>query len=607
MAAPNEKLAESLDVLKVLQKGGRCVFRSDDFSRVHRERLVENGFLQNVMKGWLISSSFGAREGDSTPWYASFWEFCARYSGERFGDEWYLSPEQSLWLQGERTVIPDQIVVNSPKGTNNKIELPFGTSLYDLKVPAMSAAENLVTREGLRLFSSAASLVGVGETFFARNPVESQVVLASLPDASDLLRLLLDGGNSTKAGYLAGAFRRIGRAELADEIVRAMKRSGYDVREIDPFEATQSVGKPPPGSTPIAGRLEMMWEATRETVIKDFPKAPGLPKEKDREAYLRNVDEIYQSDAYHSLSIEGYSVSAALIEKVRQGGWSPDRNERDRRDRDALAARGYWQAFQAVKDSVNKVLAGKNPGALARAEHKNWYGELFQPFVTAGVLRAGELAGYRKNAVYLRTSRYAPPRWEAVRDAMPAYFDLLEKETEPSVRTVLGHWLFGYIHPYPDGNGRMARFLMNVMLASGGYPWTVIRLRDRRAYLAALDRASIDVDIKPFTTLLAQRVRWALEKHDLTFPDQTEKFDFDREVVLFFGQDGKTRIRCTISRETLDDDFRADNREKVEVFRENRKVIEEAARQKYLAGDTETDGFILIHSGEMAKAGGRWR
>jgi fido (protein-threonine AMPylation protein) len=601
MAAPNEKLAESLDVLKAMQEGGRRVFRSDDFSRVHRERLTENWFLQDVMKGWLISSSPGARGGDSTPWYASFWEFCARYCRERFGDQWHLSPEQSLWLQGERTVIPDQVVVNSPKGTNNKIELPFGTSLYDLKVPVLPAAENLVTRDDLRLFSPAASLVSVGETFFARNPVESQVVLASLHDASDLLRLLLDGGNSTKAGYLAGAFRRIGRADLADEIVRSMKRGGYDVRESDPFEATRSVGKPRPGSTPIAGRLEMMWEATRKTVSKDFPKAPRLPKEKDREAYIRNVDEIYLSDAYHSLSIEGYSVSAALIEKVRQGGWNPDRNERDRRDRDALAARGYWQAFQVVKDSVNKVLTGKNPGVLARAEHKDWYGELFQPFVTAGVLRAGELAGYRRNAVYLRTSRYAPPRWEAVRDAMPAYFDLLEKETEPAVRAVLGHWLFGYIHPYPDGNGRLARFLMNVMLASGGYPWTVIRLRDRKAYLAALDRASIDVDIKPFTTLLAQRVRWALEKHDLTFPDQTKKFDFDREVVLFFGQDGKTSIRCAISRESLDDEFRGDDREKVEVFLENRKVIEEAARQKYLAGDTETDGSILIHSGELVK------
>jgi hypothetical protein len=61
MAAPNEKLPESLEVLKELQAGGRRVFRSDDLSRVHRERLVENGFLQEVMKGWSISASPGAR------------------------------------------------------------------------------------------------------------------------------------------------------------------------------------------------------------------------------------------------------------------------------------------------------------------------------------------------------------------------------------------------------------------------------------------------------------------------------------------------------------------------------------------------------------------
>src|SRR5947207_3757490 len=216
MPTPSAKLAESLDVLKALQEGGRRVFRSDDLTRVHRERLAENGFLRDVMKGWLISSSPGAREGDSTPWYASFWEFCARYCEERFRDEWYLSPEQSLWLHGERTVIPDQVVVNSPKGTNNKIELLFGTSLYDLKVPAMPPAENLVMRDGLRLFSPAASLVGVGETFFARNPVESQVVRASLADGSELLRVLLGGGSSTKAGYLAGPFRPIGPSGAAD-------------------------------------------------------------------------------------------------------------------------------------------------------------------------------------------------------------------------------------------------------------------------------------------------------------------------------------------------------------------------------------------------------
>ena len=44
---------------------------------------------------------------------------------------------------------------------------------------------------------------------------------------------------------------------------------------------------------------------------------------------------------------------------------------------------------------------------------------------------------------------------------------------------------------------------MNAMLASGGYPWTVIRVEDRNAYLAALDRASIDMKIEPFAEFIA--------------------------------------------------------------------------------------------------------
>jgi hypothetical protein len=594
MATPNEKLAESLDVLKALQRGGRRVFRSDDLGRIHRERLVANGFLQEVMKGWLISSSPSAREGESTPWYASFWEFCARYSNHRFGEEWHLSPEQSLLLHGERTVIPDQVVVNSPKGTNNAIGLLFGTSLYDLKVPAMSAAADLVVRDGLRLFSPAAALVRVVESFFRRNPVETQVILASLADVSGLLRLVLNGGHSAKAGYLAGAFRQAGRPDLAGEIISAMKSADYDVRESNPFEAGQIFGTLRWARPPIVGRVEMLWESMRGAVVETFPKEPGLPK--DRDAYLRFVDGIYKSDAYHSLSIEGYSVTPEVIERVRQGNWDPEHHEDDGKSRDALAARGYWQAFQLVKGSVEKVIAGENAGARARAAHKEWYRELFQPCVAAGLIEPGALAGYRNIAVYLRTSRYVPPRWEAVRDAMPVLFDLLEGEPEPSVRAVLGHWLFGYIHPYPDGNGRMARFLMNVMLASGGYPWTVIRVEDRDAYLGALDRASIDMDIRPFSTFVAQRVQWSLERRDLQFPKAEEKYYSDRGVVVFWGQNGETRVRCEISREALDDHFHGDDKDKLVVFRSNRRAIEEEARRKYLAGLTEVDGSILLRT-----------
>jgi fido (protein-threonine AMPylation protein) len=245
-------------------------------------------------------------------------------------------------------------------------------------------------------------------------------------------------------------------------------------------------------------------------VLAVFPPPPGLPS--DRKAFLQFVDDIYQSDAYNSLSIEGYTVSVALVERVREGNWDPDHHDDDRQSRDALAARGYWQAFRVVKANVGEIIAGVNPGRLVRAAHRDWYRELFQPCVSAGLIAPSALAGYRNDAVYLRTSRYVPPRWEAVRDAMPALFDLLEHETEPGVRAVLGHWLLGYVHPYPDGNGRMARFLMNAMLASGGYPWTVVRIEDRSAYLAALDRASIDTDIGPFAEFIAERVRWSMQQ-----------------------------------------------------------------------------------------------
>jgi len=510
MAAPHEKLAASLAALQELQKDGRRVFRSGELSRVHRERLVRNGFLKEIMKGWLVSWNPGATPGDTTPWFASFWEFCARYCAERFGGDWYLSPEQSLLLHAEHTVIPQQAVVYTPKGANNTVTLLFGTSLYDLRQKQMPPAADITVREGLRLFTPEAALVRVPESFFSRYPVEAQVALARVRDASDLLGRLLEGGHSVVAGRLAGALRRMERPDMADEIAGTMKGAGYDVRESDPFAPEQAFGAAPGAASPIVSRLNLLWEAFRAPVLAAFPDAPGKPL--DRQAYLRFVDDIYQSDAYHSLSIEGYSVTPELIERVRAGAWNPDDHDGDRHSRDALAARGYWQAFQRVRETVERIISDGEAGALVRGAHREWYRELFQPCVAAGLIPPAALAGYRSNAVYMRGSRHVPPRWEVVRDAMPALFDLLEREPEPCVRAVLGHWLFGYIHPYPDGNGRMARFVMNAMLASGGYPWTVIRVQDRDAYLAALERASVDQDIEPFARFIAERVRWSLEQ-----------------------------------------------------------------------------------------------
>ena len=171
-----------------------------------------------------------------------------------------------------------------------------------------------------------------------------------------------------------------------------------------------------------------------------------------------------------------------------------------------MAARGYWQAFQSVQESLKKILDGGNPVEAVDEDHSKWHGELFGPSVVAGIISAVDLAGYRNGPVYLRRSMHVPPPGEAVRDCMPAFFDLLREETNSAVRVVLGHFIFVYIHPYMDGNGRMGRFLMNTMLASGGYPWTVIPVDQRDAYMAALEAASVGQNIVPFAELLARLV-----------------------------------------------------------------------------------------------------
>ena len=455
------------------------------------------------MKGWYVPSDPEEKRGESTGWYASFWDFCAAYLEERFGKEWCLSPEQSLFLHAGNRTVPQQLLVRTPKGGNKPTNLPHNTSLFDLKL-ALPEEQRREQNNKLRIYTLPASLVFTGPGLFRQNSTDARAALAMIQDASDVLAILLDGGHSRIAGRLAGAFRNIGRDKIAQEIIDTMKSAGYDVRENDPFEeqAPFAVGTREP--SPYVTRVKLMWHAMREEIIDNFPAAPREKTNVD--AYMKHVEKIYVTDAYHSLSIEGYRVSAELIKRVRSGAWDPDNEEEDRKGRNALAARGYHEAFETVTQSVRKVLAGENPGEVTGNDHSGWFRKLFAPSVNAGIIKAADLAGYRNSPVYIRESMHVPPSREAVRDLMPLLFELLRNESNPAVRIVLGHFVFVYIHPYIDGNGRMGRFLMNVMLASGGYPWTIIPVEKRDDYMQSLEAASVHQDIKPFTEFLATLV-----------------------------------------------------------------------------------------------------
>jgi hypothetical protein len=443
-------------------------------------------------------------KGESTAWYASFWRFCAVYLDARFGRDWCLSPEQSLTLHAGNWRVPRQLLVRSPKARNKITDLPHHTSLLDVRA-TLPAHKDREEKEGLRIFSLESALIACSPPYFSTNATDVRAALPMIRDASGLLARLLDGGHTTIAGRLAGAFRNTGRGRMADEIVKTMSAAGYAVREADPFADGPSLALPARETSPYVNRIRLLWQKMREPVIARFPSAPGLPR--NIKAYVKRVDDAYVTDAYHSLSIEGYRVTPELIERVRGGAWNPEEDEDDREQRNAMAARGYWQAFQAVQKSLGKILKGENPAEVADVDHGTWYRELFAPSVTVGLLKPADLAGYRNGQVYIRKSMHVPLNRDAVRDAMPAFFDLLREEPHPAVRVVLGHFIFVHIHPYMDGNGRVGRFLMNTMMASGGYPWTVIPVTDRNAYVNALEKASVGEDIAPFADFLARLVK----------------------------------------------------------------------------------------------------
>lgn len=503
MAQPPDKLADSLAVLKAFQDQGFVAIPADELSRTHRERLLKGGFIQQVMRGWYIQSWPDEQPGESTGWYASFWGFCADYLNRRFGTDWCLSPEQSVHLHAGNRSVPRQLLVRSPRGGNKPIQLLHGTSLFDIRLGLPPPAD-MTVKNGLRLYGLPAALIGCAPGEFAAHPVDLRAALAMISDPSDLLARLLDGGHTVVAGRLAGAFRNIGRGRMADRIIEAMLTAGYAAAENDPFADQPSFAPEAREVSPYVNRMRLMWARMREPVLRIFPAPPGLPA--DSEAYLRNVDDIYVNDAYNSLSIEGYRVGAELIERVRAGNWNPDRNEDDRHSRNVLAARGYWQAFQSVKTSVRRILAGENPGTVADDDCHRWYAQLFEPSVVAGILKPAELAGFRNGQVHIRRSMHVPPNRDAVREMMPAFFDLLKAEQEPAVRIVLGHFIFVYIHPYMDGNGRTGRFLMNAMAASAGFPWMITPVDRRAEYMACLEAASVEQNIERFARFLASLV-----------------------------------------------------------------------------------------------------
>lgn len=198
---------------------------------------------------------------------------------------------------------------------------------------------------------------------------------------------------------------------------------------------------------------------------------------------------------YHSNAIEGNSLTlgetrAFLLEGLTANG-KPLKDHLDIRGHDDLIS--FLQLFIQRKERLTE--------AAIREMHKIL---LKEPYETDAVTSDGrivkrkvQLGVYKSEPNGVRMASGEFHQYTLPADVPAKMAELVEwhrkqeetKELHPAVFAALFHHRFVSIHPFDDGNGRMGRILMNLVLMRSGFPPVVIKLQDREPYVAALRRA----------------------------------------------------------------------------------------------------------------------
>ncbi len=200
---------------------------------------------------------------------------------------------------------------------------------------------------------------------------------------------------------------------------------------------------------------------------------------------------------YNSNAIEGNTLTLietkVVLEGITIGGKSL---------REHLEVINHKDAIIYVEEIVQKD-----------EELSEWQIKNIHRLVLKGI--DDENAGqYRKQNVIISGAKHIPPDYLLLNNKMKEFIDWYQsketKEMHPIERATKVHGQFVKIHPFIDGNGRIARLLLNLELMKCGYPPIIIKNEDRIKYYAALDKAHTIGDYIDFISIVEQEVEDSL-------------------------------------------------------------------------------------------------
>lgn len=495
----SKKLAEDLRIAK--DKAREHIIKSGDLPVMTFKRLKKLNWLKEITKGWYILKTPDTDPGESTLWYANFWAFLKYFLVENYEADYCLNALSSIFLKTESSVIPNQVIVILKNGGGRTLELPFKTSILFYR-DEKNFPIDIEEFKGLNIMDLPKAITMVPENFYANFENEAELALLMIKSPGEISRHLLDNQQPVKADIISGAYQFLGKKDFATQIKKDMEILAYSIRPKNPFKRERPILTHTRIKSPAVARIELLWKKFKEELEKNII-SPNLANE-DLNGVLEKVENIYIHDAYNSLSIEGYAVTEELIQKVADGSFDAEANEDDKKEEAAMAAKGYFLAFLEVKKFIKENYGKKIDQIEFNTQIQNWYRQLFTPKVQSGLARPSLLTGYRNKPVFIRGSRHTPVNYSFIVDVMEKYLQILDEEKTPWVKALLGHFMLVYIHPFPDGNGRIARFLMNAVLVLSGHSWTVIRLKEKKNYFKALEDASVKGDINGLAKFVKQ-------------------------------------------------------------------------------------------------------
>lgn len=242
---------------------------------------------------------------------------------------------------------------------------------------------------------------------------------------------------------------------------------------------------------------------------------------------------------YHSNALEGNKLTlgetrAFLLQGLTAQG---------KPFRDYLDIKGYNEAILLLEEFVRQ----ERPLTEAdiRELHKII---LVEPYHVDAVTfdgtptrRLTEPGKYKTTPNHVLTSTgethyYASPEETPAKmgDLMEWYRRELEKgEIQPLLLAATFHYEFAAIHPFDDGNGRMARLLMNLILMQTGFVPVVVQLEAKEEYLLALEKADTG-DLEDFIVLIGRGLLRSMELYVRAARGESieELGDLDKRIAL---------------------------------------------------------------------------